>query len=162
AQLQGVPVESVVRFGAAADEIAQEAEAFGADLVAVTEPRRGWVERGLGSARATRPPPLLPFLRPALVASEGEERRPQSAELSAEAPRRRPQLVEPKIRDGIALCTRLTHRHAGDHTDARRDPGPAAAVAAAPHADPEAHAAVRAKGRVLDRLRANLRSIRLE
>jgi nucleotide-binding universal stress UspA family protein len=49
AQLQGVPVESVVRFGAAADEIAQEAEAFGADLVAVTEPRRGWFSRFYGS-----------------------------------------------------------------------------------------------------------------
>jgi nucleotide-binding universal stress UspA family protein len=49
AHLQGVPVESVVRFGEPADEIAEEAEAFGADLVAVTEPRRGWVTRLYGS-----------------------------------------------------------------------------------------------------------------
>jgi nucleotide-binding universal stress UspA family protein len=44
-QLDGVPVESVVRFGEPAEEIAQEAEVFGADLVAVTEPRRGWFSR---------------------------------------------------------------------------------------------------------------------
>ena len=49
AHLQGVPVESVVRFGEPADEIAEEAEAFGADLVAVTEPRRGWFTRLYGS-----------------------------------------------------------------------------------------------------------------
>ena len=49
AHLQGVPVESVVRFGDPADEIAEEAEAFGADLVAVTEPRRGWFTRLYGS-----------------------------------------------------------------------------------------------------------------
>ena len=49
AHLQGVPVESVVRFGEPADEIAEEAEAFGADLVAVTEPRRGWFGRLYGS-----------------------------------------------------------------------------------------------------------------
>jgi nucleotide-binding universal stress UspA family protein len=49
AQLDGVPVETVVRFGDAAEEIAQEAEAFGADLVAVTEPRRGWFGRLFGS-----------------------------------------------------------------------------------------------------------------
>ena len=49
AQLNGVPVESVVRFGDPAEEIAHEAEAYGADLVAVTEPRRGWVGRLFGS-----------------------------------------------------------------------------------------------------------------
>lgn len=53
AELEGVPVESVVRFGDPADEIAQEAEAFGADLVAVTAPRRGWFGRLFGTMADT-------------------------------------------------------------------------------------------------------------
>ena len=52
-QLEGVPVESVVRFGKPADEIAQEADVFGADLVAVTEPRRGWFSRLYGTVADT-------------------------------------------------------------------------------------------------------------
>lgn len=41
ARLSGVPVEAVVRFGDTAEEIAQEAEAFEADVIAMTEaPRR--------------------------------------------------------------------------------------------------------------------------
>jgi nucleotide-binding universal stress UspA family protein len=40
-RLNGVPVERVVRFGEPAEEIALEAEAFGADLIALTEPARG-------------------------------------------------------------------------------------------------------------------------
>lgn len=40
--LDGVAVERVVRFGDVADEIAREADAFGADLVAVAERRRPW------------------------------------------------------------------------------------------------------------------------
>ena len=48
-RLHGVPVESVVRFGDPVEEILHEAEAFGADLIAITTPRRGrW-------ARAVRP-----------------------------------------------------------------------------------------------------------
>jgi len=63
AHLHGVPVESVVRFGKPADEIAQEAEAFGADLVAVTEPRRGWFTRLYGSlADALRRKSSVPVL----------------------------------------------------------------------------------------------------
>ncbi len=44
AQLEGVPVESVVRFGDPAQEILLEAEAFGADLIAVSAEhrRRPW------------------------------------------------------------------------------------------------------------------------
>ena len=62
-QLQGVPVESVVRFGDPADEIAHEAEAFGADLVAVTEPRRGWFSRLYGTvADALRRKSSVPVL----------------------------------------------------------------------------------------------------
>jgi nucleotide-binding universal stress UspA family protein len=53
AQLEGVPVESVVRFGEPAEEIAHEAEVFGADLVAVTEPRRGWLGRIYGTVADT-------------------------------------------------------------------------------------------------------------
>jgi nucleotide-binding universal stress UspA family protein len=39
--LPGVPVERVVRFGDPEEEILVEAEAFGADLIALTTPRRG-------------------------------------------------------------------------------------------------------------------------
>ena len=63
AQLDGVPVESVVRFGDPAEEIAHEAEAFGADLVAVTEPRRGWLRRLFGGvATALRRKTTVPLL----------------------------------------------------------------------------------------------------
>ena len=47
-ELAGVPVERVVRFGDPVEEILTEAEAFGADLIAVTASRRG----RLGSAIA--------------------------------------------------------------------------------------------------------------
>ena len=40
--LDGVPTERAVRFGDVIEEIAREAHAFGADLVAVTERRRRW------------------------------------------------------------------------------------------------------------------------
>jgi nucleotide-binding universal stress UspA family protein len=63
AQLDGVPVETVVRFGDPAEEIAHEAEAFGADLVALTEPRRGWFGRLFGSmATALRRKTKVPLL----------------------------------------------------------------------------------------------------
>jgi nucleotide-binding universal stress UspA family protein len=45
AALDGVPVEAVVRFGEPADEILLEAEAFGADLIALTTSSRGRVQR---------------------------------------------------------------------------------------------------------------------
>lgn len=44
AELEGVPVESVVRFGDPTREILVEAEAFGADLIAVTTGRRRWLQ----------------------------------------------------------------------------------------------------------------------
>ena len=47
AELEGVPVESVVRFGDPAREILVEAEAFGADLIAVTAGRRRWLQHPL-------------------------------------------------------------------------------------------------------------------
>jgi nucleotide-binding universal stress UspA family protein len=63
AQLDGVPVETAVRFGDPAEEIAHEAEAFGADLVALTEPRRGWFGRLFGSmATALRRKTRVPLL----------------------------------------------------------------------------------------------------
>ena len=43
AQLEGVPVESVVRFGDPREEILLEAEAFGADLIALTTATRRWL-----------------------------------------------------------------------------------------------------------------------
>ena len=44
-QLEGVPVERVVRFGDPAEEILLEADAFGADLIAVTARSRGWLRQ---------------------------------------------------------------------------------------------------------------------
>ena len=40
-QLDGLPVESVVRFGEPTEEILVEAEAFGADLIALATSQRG-------------------------------------------------------------------------------------------------------------------------
>ncbi len=40
-QLEGVAAESVVRFGEPVEEIVREADAFGADLIAVATERRG-------------------------------------------------------------------------------------------------------------------------
>ena len=45
AALDGLPVESVVRFGEPAEEIALEAEAFDADLIAVAGGRHGRLRR---------------------------------------------------------------------------------------------------------------------
>ena len=47
AQMDGVPVESVVRFGEAAEEILLEAEAFDADLIALAASPRGRVRTAL-------------------------------------------------------------------------------------------------------------------
>lgn len=47
AQLEGVPVESVVRFGEPVEEILLEAEAFDADLIALGKSDRGRVLRAL-------------------------------------------------------------------------------------------------------------------
>jgi nucleotide-binding universal stress UspA family protein len=47
--LEGLPVEAVVRFGDPVTEIIREAEAFGADLVALGTARRSWLARALGS-----------------------------------------------------------------------------------------------------------------
>ena len=61
----GVPVEQVVRFGDPVDEIVTEAEAFGADLIAMTTERRsrlaGAVTRDVGERvlRASSVPVLL-------------------------------------------------------------------------------------------------------
>jgi nucleotide-binding universal stress UspA family protein len=41
--LDGVPAETVVRFGNPVEEILIEAEAFGADLIAMATRRRGWL-----------------------------------------------------------------------------------------------------------------------
>lgn len=51
ARLEGVPVDSVVRFGQPAAEILEEAEAFGADVIVVaTKSRSGLSRVVLGSA----------------------------------------------------------------------------------------------------------------
>jgi len=47
ARLGGVPAETVVRFGEPAAEILREAEAFGADVIAVTTTCRSGVKRAL-------------------------------------------------------------------------------------------------------------------
>ena len=61
ATLDGVPVETVVRFGGPAAEILIEAEAFGADLIALTTTERSRLRRTLirGTAdNVTRKAPL--------------------------------------------------------------------------------------------------------
>jgi universal stress protein A len=52
--LDGIPVESVVRFGDPAEEILAEADAFGADLIALTAPRGGGLRRLLCGGTVTR------------------------------------------------------------------------------------------------------------
>ena len=47
AELEGIPVERVVRFGEPAEEICLEAEAFNADLVTLATSRRGRVATAL-------------------------------------------------------------------------------------------------------------------
>jgi nucleotide-binding universal stress UspA family protein len=54
AALDGVPVETVVRFGEPADEILLEAEAFGADLIALTTTTRGRAQRFIAPDVADR------------------------------------------------------------------------------------------------------------
>jgi nucleotide-binding universal stress UspA family protein len=54
AELSGVPVESVVRFGEPAEEIALEAEAFHADLIALGADRQGVVRSALAPGVADR------------------------------------------------------------------------------------------------------------
>ncbi len=54
AQLDGIPVESVVRFGDTAEEILLEAEAFDADLIALASPGRGRLRSALAPGVAER------------------------------------------------------------------------------------------------------------
>ncbi|HEV8640215.1 MAG TPA: universal stress protein [Methylomirabilota bacterium] len=54
AQLHGVPVESVVRFGDPVEETLVEAEAFGADLLALATANRGRLRRLLAPGAAER------------------------------------------------------------------------------------------------------------
>ena len=54
AQLEGIPVESVVRFGETVEEILLEADAFDADLIALEGPRAGRVRDALFPGVATR------------------------------------------------------------------------------------------------------------
>ncbi|MBI1846908.1 MAG: universal stress protein [Candidatus Rokubacteria bacterium] len=52
ARIAGAPVERAVRFGEVASEIALEAEAFGADLIALTDERRGRLARAIAPTLA--------------------------------------------------------------------------------------------------------------
>jgi len=54
AELEGIDVERVVRFGDPTEEIEHEAEAFGADLVALATPARGRLRRALAPGVAER------------------------------------------------------------------------------------------------------------
>jgi len=54
APLDGVPVESVVRFGDRVEETLLEAEAFGADLIALATANRGPLRRLLAPGAAER------------------------------------------------------------------------------------------------------------
>lgn len=52
--LADLPVETVVRYGDPAEEIAREAETFGADLIALTAGRRGRLRAALAPGLAQR------------------------------------------------------------------------------------------------------------
>jgi nucleotide-binding universal stress UspA family protein len=54
AELEGIPVESVVRFGEPVEEILLEAEAFDADLIALATSTRGRLRRTLWPGMAAR------------------------------------------------------------------------------------------------------------
>jgi nucleotide-binding universal stress UspA family protein len=54
AQLDGIPVEAVVRFGEPVEEILLEAEAFGADLIALAAHPRGRLRAALAPGLAER------------------------------------------------------------------------------------------------------------
>jgi nucleotide-binding universal stress UspA family protein len=54
ARMDGVPVETVVRFGDTVEEILQEAGAFGADLIVLAAPARGGLRGALGAEVADR------------------------------------------------------------------------------------------------------------
>jgi nucleotide-binding universal stress UspA family protein len=54
AQLAGIPVESVVRFGEPVEEILLEAEAFDADLIALAASTRGRLRSALAPGLAER------------------------------------------------------------------------------------------------------------
>ncbi len=54
AELTGVPVETAVRFGEPAEEIALEAEAFDADLIALAADRQGYLRTALAPGIADR------------------------------------------------------------------------------------------------------------
>jgi universal stress protein A len=53
-ELAGLPVETVVRYGDPVEEIALEAEAFGADLIAMTARKRGRLGHALAPGVAQR------------------------------------------------------------------------------------------------------------
>jgi nucleotide-binding universal stress UspA family protein len=53
-ELAGLPVETVVRYGDALEEITQEAATFGADLIALTSGRRGRLRAALAPGLAQR------------------------------------------------------------------------------------------------------------
>jgi universal stress protein A len=52
--LADLPVETVVRYGDPVEEIAREAEAFGADMIALTSGRRGRLRSALAPSVAQR------------------------------------------------------------------------------------------------------------
>ena len=54
ALFRGVPVERVVRFGDPAREILMEAEAFGADIIALATSGRSWLRQTLSASIAAR------------------------------------------------------------------------------------------------------------
>ena len=54
AEMAGVPVETVVRFGEPAEEIVLEAEAFEADLIAMGADQRGYLRSALAPGVADR------------------------------------------------------------------------------------------------------------
>ena len=71
AELNGVPVDSVVRFGEPGEEILLEAEAFDADLIALATNNHGRLHRALRPSVAERVARKAPV--PTLVYRESDE-----------------------------------------------------------------------------------------
>jgi universal stress protein A len=62
ATLDGVPVETVVRFGDPVEEILTETESFGADLIAMATRRRSWLRALRDTSRRVSRKAQVPVL----------------------------------------------------------------------------------------------------
>src|SRR3990172_2485148 len=117
-QLEGIPVECVVRFGDPVQEILLESEAFGADVIAVATAGRSGGEQVF---RKSRLPVVL--YHPGLWGSVGGA--PQNAAVRVRVPEVQEGLhaaaADQRARDGQDPVFRLRERRRrGGHADVRR------------------------------------------